>query len=160
MKCYSHPGADAVATCSNGCGRALCAQCADKHNTPVCDRCVEQHHAAVAQELHETRASIQKKMLINSIVLGLFVFLVAVHSLFPNANWVALLIIPILVWAFKAFNWFMGALLYATNLTVFASFRTWGIVYFLGVLIMLILAFIIIPIMLLIEWREYNKLRA
>ena len=98
-------------------------------------------------------------MIVNASVLGLGVFLVVVHALFPSANWVMFLTVPILIWAFKAFNWFMGALLYATNLTVFASFRTWGIVYFLGVFIMILFAFIIIPIMLMIEWREYTKLR-
>jgi hypothetical protein len=158
MKCYTHPTADAVATCSNGCGRSLCAECADKYDSPLCDRCVEQHHAAVAQELHETRASLKKKMTINGVIFGLYVFLLISHSLFPDTNWLGIFFIPIIVWAFKAFKWLMGALLYATNMMVFASMRTWGFVYFIGVFVMLILGIIIIPIMLLIEWREYRKL--
>lgn len=38
MKCFNHPGNDAVATCAD-CGKGLCSQCAARYSFPVCDNC-------------------------------------------------------------------------------------------------------------------------
>lgn len=41
MKCYHHPHADAVATCSV-CGKGLCQKCASLYNVPYCSYCAKQ----------------------------------------------------------------------------------------------------------------------
>jgi len=49
MKCYIHPGRDAVATCSS-CGKGLCSECAEKYQVPTCQPCTESINQQVIAE--------------------------------------------------------------------------------------------------------------
>ena len=159
MKCFTHPDRDAVATCAKGCGRSLCKECSSKTNPPVCEVCeaeiINEEQVVVA----DSRAQIIKKMKINALMMLPYI----IGPMFGDPATASplfslMILIPIIVWGFFAFKWFMNALLNATGLTIFSSLGSLGIVYLIGAIVTAMLGFLIIPVLLLLEWRQLRKL--
>jgi hypothetical protein len=155
MNCYQHPDSVSVATCA--CGRAMCAPCAAKRQPPMCDPC---HAASVAERI----ASVQKRLAINA-VFSLAYLVLGVGHLFGALDHSKSPIIGIAyivagIWGFIGFRWLLDGLMRVTGLAIFAGLQSWLWAYFIGSAVCSFAGFVVLPVLIGLEWLELKGLRA
>ncbi|MCD4705979.1 hypothetical protein K8R61_02765 [bacterium] len=157
MKCYKHNTVDAVASCSQGCGRSLCSDCTEKYDVPLCDFCAASINQIADVELEEDRTSIKKRMIINTVILVGFAIVAIAGGITSNPpDWVMIFGIPIIYWGFTRFKRLFHAFLIKFNLTIFSSVGKWIIFYLIGGMITGILAPFVIPFLI---YRDVKLLK-
>jgi len=145
MNCYDHPETAAVASCSHGCGRALCPACSEQYDPPSCSVCAAKKASITKQAVLETKSAIIKKIIVNALFLVAYIVPLSHGTGDPNAS--GLFIIFWIIWGFIGFRWLMEAFHSITGLSIFASLGTWGWMYFIGSVAVAMLGLIVIPIL-------------
>ena len=154
MNCYKHPNRVAVATCSQGCGRSLCKECSEKYDPPTCNLCAARIKTLHNDRIVKARSSIVKKIIVN--ILFLIPYIVIILNQNNNASF--LLLIPILIWGFIGFSWLLNAILDVTRFIIFDSIKGWSFTYIVGSLIVGIFGFIVIPVLIILQLIQLNRI--
>lgn len=176
MKCFHHPGRDAVAVCSNGCGRSLCQECASKGAKSVCGTCLasvskdrkEQGKSADAAKTEKREAvsvsadvgagaSVSMKILLDIVVWISLVMALIISSAGGRESTIAnILLIPAMIWGFIEFRKFFRhsfgnfiIIVEGTKVLFFVFF----FIYIFGTALAAVLALVVIPFRLLSHFK-------
>lgn len=156
MNCYLHTDVSAVATCSQGCGRSLCPDCTEAYDPPTCRECADRIEEGFVAEVAQSKSAIIKKMIINALFyIPWIIFISHMGNQADTPYW---LIIPFIVWGFFGFRWLMDAFLRVTGLTIFNTLQGWGWTYFVGSMVVGMFGFIVIPILLIMQFIQLRRL--
>jgi hypothetical protein len=153
MKCFHHPTRDAVATCANGCGRALCKQCASKDARPICGRCgplrPDKISADKAPTSDDAVSVTVEQQFDLKLVFDIIVWLNLVSAYILELRGVELhplYILPALLWAIYEFHrFFRGSMFQVMPWGGPVAWAVWATIYVLGISLVGALALFIIP---------------